>query len=130
MITAMLQETINIMEVLASYFAANPVLATGLITAEGGVGFILGYAIKKIVKMVMCLAFIGVGAIGGAVYMGWINTQDIVDYVSNIAGVARSYVESHPEVVGQVVTWITAVYNIIPTLGGAAVGLLVGWKFG
>jgi len=88
----------------------------------GGVGgFIVGYALKKVTKIIaviiglFILALIALGASGILI----VNYGKLFEAVSGLFGSS-----------GQALGWLTAIIAHLPFAGSFLVGLFLGWKIG
>lgn len=91
----------------------------------GGVGgFIVGYALKKITKLIVILIGLFIIALLYLSTRGIININYEVLWseVSGLVGSAGS--------AGGVFSWLAGLISIIPFLGSFAVGFLLGFKAG
>jgi len=88
----------------------------------GGVGgFIVGFALKKLSKLIMILVGLFIIAL---IYLSTqgiinINYEALLRAISNLFGLA-----------GEVFSWLVHVLSLIPFIGSFVVGFLLGLKLG
>ncbi len=88
----------------------------------GGIaGFIVGYAFKKLTKLLAIIAALFFVALMYLAYAGIIsiNFGALVDAIGRLFGVA-----------GQAANWIAPIIGILPFAGSFVVGLFLGFKMG
>ena len=88
----------------------------------GGVGgFIVGYALKKITKLIVIIIGLFIIAL---IYLG---TQDII---SINYGALWKAIEGLVGSAGGAFSWLIGVLSLLPFLGSFIVGFLLGFKLG
>lgn len=88
----------------------------------GGIaGFIVGYAFKKLTKLLAIIAGLFFVALMYLAYKGIIsiNFNALVDAITGLLGTA-----------GQATSWIAPIIGVLPFAGSFVVGLLIGFKLG
>ncbi len=88
----------------------------------GGIGgFIVGYAFKKLTKLIAIIAALFFCALMYLAYAGIIsiNFDALVDAIGGLLGTA-----------GQAANWIAPIIGILPFAGSFMVGLFLGFKMG
>jgi len=88
----------------------------------GGIaGFIVGYAFKKLTKLLAIIAALFFIALIYLAYVGVIsiNFDALVKHIGELLGTA-----------GQATNWIAPIIGILPFAGSFIVGLFIGFKIG
>ena len=89
--------------------------------AGGITGFIVGYAFKKLLKLVAIIVGIFVAILIYLAYVGIIEVHfdKLADAIAGLLGKA-----------GQATGILVAIISFLPFAGSFGVGLLIGWKMG
>lgn len=88
----------------------------------GGVGgFLAGYAIKKISKLILVL----IGLL--VIFLLYLGTQGIIGINYEALWDALA---SLLDFAGQAATWLIGLISLLPAIGSFAVGFLLGFKLG
>jgi len=89
--------------------------------AGGIAGFIVGYAFKKLLKLLAIIVGLFVAALIYLAYAGIIEVHfdKLAEAISGLLGKA-----------GQATGLLVAIISFLPFAGSFAAGLLIGWKMG